>query len=134
MKKLYRILVICVCVAFFNLTTSFLAFAQETNDQVEPRMENISTFSTELTISNGIASVTGSVRGKAGVTNTYVKVTLQKSESGEWVDIQSWEDSNNTRSTTIAETYPVSRGTYRVTMICSADGETKTATSAERTY
>ena len=74
------------------------------------------------------------VRGKSGVTSTYVKVTLQKSESGSWKDVKSWEDSNNTRSTTIAETYQVSKGEYRVTMTCSANTETKTATSASRTY
>jgi hypothetical protein len=54
--------------------------------------------------------------------------------SDKWVDVESWETSSDTRSASVAETYQVSRGTYRVTMICSADGETKTATSAERTY
>lgn len=98
-------------------------------------MANISTYSTELTISgSGAASVTGFVRGKLGVANTYVKVTLQKKVSSEWVDVKSWEVSSGTRSATIAETYQVSRGTYRVTMTCSADGESKAATSAERTY
>ena len=91
--------------------------------------------SPELSISSdGSASITGLVRGKTGVTSTYVKVILQKKVSGVWIDVESWEDSSNTRSTTIAETYQISRGTYRVSMTCSADGETKTATSAERTY
>ena len=47
--------------------------------------------------------------------------------SDKWVDVESWETSSDTRSASVAETYQVS-------MICSADGETKTATSAERTY
>lgn len=97
-------------------------------------MASISTYSTELTINNGVASVTGFVRGKSGVTSTYVKVILQKKVSGDWIDVESWEDSSATRSITIAETYPVSKGTYRVVMTCSADEETKTAISAERTY
>lgn len=102
---------------------------------VEPRMTYIFSYSTELSISsNGVATITGMVRGKSGVTSTYVKVTLQKSESGEWLDVESWEDSSDTRSVTIAETYQVSRGTYRVVMTCSANSETKTITSAERTY
>lgn len=134
MKRVCAMAGICMCVLFCGFMSPVLAYAQETNVQIEPRMENISTYSTELTISNGVASVTGFVRGKSGVTNTYVKVTLQKNVSGEWIDVESWEDSSNTRSTTIAETYQISRGTYRVVMICSADGETKTATSAERTY
>lgn len=98
-------------------------------------MTYIYSYSTELSISSdGVATVTGMIRGKSGVTSTYVEVTLQKSESGKWVDVESWEDSSSTRSVTVVETYQVSRGTYRVTMTCSANGETKTATSAERTY
>ncbi len=98
-------------------------------------MANIGTYGTELSISGGgVASISGFVRGKSGVTNTYVKVTLQKSVSSEWADGESWEESNDTRSTSVAETYQVSCGTYRVVMTCSADGETETAISAERTY
>lgn len=98
---------------------------------MEPRTTSISVYSTELSISSdGIASISGFVRGKLGITSTYVEVTLQKSVSGTWVDVESWENSSDTRSTSVAETYLVSRGTYRVTMTCSADRETKTATSA----
>ena len=106
--------------------------AKEANVQIEPRMTSINAYHTELFISSaGVASISGYVRGKSGVTNAYVEVTLQKKVSGEWIDVESWEDSG-TRNSSISETYSVSRGTYRVVMICSADGETKSATSAER--
>lgn len=50
------------------------------------------------------------------------------------VDVESLEESNDARNTSVAETYHVSHGTNRVIITCSADGETETATSAERTY
>ncbi len=133
MKRVFRMAAICMLLCGLVLPLS--VHAKEANAQLMSKMTNISTYSTELSISSdGIASASGFVNGKSGVTSTYVKVTLQKSVSGKWVDVESWEASSDTRSTFVAETYQVSRGTYRVTMICSADGETKAATSAERTY
>lgn len=133
MKRVFRMAAICMLLCGLVLPLS--VHAKEANAQLMSKMTNISTYSTELSISSdGIASASGFVKGKSGVTSTYVKVTLQKSVSGKWVDVESWETSSDTRSASVAETYQVSRGTYRVTMICSADGETKTATSAERTY
>lgn len=139
MKRIRRIcnaLAICMCMLICGVILSMKVSAKEADIQmVEPRMTYIYSYSTELSISSdGVATVTGMIRGKSGVTSTYVEVTLQKSESGQWVDVESWEDSSSTRSVTVAETYQVARGTYRVTMTCSANGETKTATSAERTY
>lgn len=139
MKKVYGIccaLMLCLGMLVCGVASPLTVFAKEVDTQVvDPRMENIFSYSTELSISSdGVATITGMVRGKSGVTSTYVKVTLQKSESGEWVDVESWEESSNTRSAAISETYQVSRGTYRVTMTCSANGESKTATSAERMY
>ena len=124
-----------VCVLLCGLILPIPVHARELDVQMEPRMASISVYGTELSISSdGTASISGFVRGKLGVTSTYVEVTLQKSVSGTWVDVESWENSSDTSSTSVAETYQVSRGTYRVAMTCSADGETKTATSAERTY
>lgn len=135
MKKLCRMAVICTCILLCSLAFSASVQAKEANAQIEPRMDSIYTYGTELSISSdGVASISGFVRGKSGVNSTHVKVTLQKKVSGEWADVESWEESNDTRSTSIAETYQVSHGTYRVVMTCSADDETETATSAERTY
>lgn len=103
--------------------------------QIQPRMEYISMYGTELSISSsGLASVTGFVRGKSGVSSAYVKVTLQKSVSGKWVNVKSWEDSSSSRSATVAKTYQVSRGTYRTVATLKANTESKTAVSANRTY
>lgn len=135
MKRLCRMAVICICMLVCGLVFSVSARAKEVNAQIEPRIPSIYTYGTEISISSGgVASISGFVRGRSGVTSTYVKVTLQKSVSGEWVDVESWEESNDTRSTSVTETYQVSHGTYRVIMTCSTDGKTETATSAERTY
>lgn len=134
MKRIYKTAVICFCMLLCGLALPVSVHAKETNVQIEPRMTSIYAYHTELSISSGgIASISGYVRGKPGVTSTYVEVILQKKVSGEWIDVESWEDSG-TRNASVAETYSVSRGTYRVVMTCSADGETQSATSAERVY
>ncbi len=135
-REKYKILAVCMCILLCGAISPIKAFAKGATVQtVEPRMTYIYSYSTDVSISSdGVATITGMVRGKSGVTNTYVKVTLQKCESGNWKDVKSWEDSNSTRSTTVAETYQVSKGEYRVTMTCSANSETKTAVSASRTY
>lgn len=134
-KKIYRFVVLCLSALLLGNLISIKGYAQTDSALVEPRMRYISTYSTDLSISDGgAATITGLVRGKTGVTNTYVKVTLQKSISGNWNDIESWEKSNNGRSATISEVYQVSKGTYRVVMNCSANTESKTVTSVTRTY
>lgn len=134
-KKIYRFVVLCLSTLLLVNLISIKGYAQTDSALVEPRMTYISTYSTDLSISDGgAATITGLVRGKTGVTNTYVKVTLQKSISGNWNDIESWEKSNNGRSATISEVYQVSKGTYRVVMNCSANTESKTVTSVTRTY
>ncbi len=132
-KKMFMIVALSFCMLFGNMTFPMVVHA---TDMVEPRMTYISSYSTDLTISNtGVASITGLVRGKSGVTSTYVKCTLQMSISGGWVDVISWEDSSTTTGATVAETYQLSsRGTYRVYMVCRANTEEKTGTSAYRTY
>ena len=112
MKRLCKMAVIYMLLC--GLVLPIPVHAKEANVEIEPRMTSISAYSTELSISStGVASISGFVRGKSGVTNTYVKVTLQKSVSGEWDDVKSWENSSSTRSTSVAETYQVSEGTYR---------------------
>ena len=135
LKRIGRLVAICICAVCVGIIP-ITAHAMEVSDkQIQPRMDYISSYGTELTISDsGEASVTGFVRGKEGVTNAYVKVTLQKKVSGLWVYVQSWESSGSGRNATIAETYSVSRGTYRVVASIKAGTESKSPISAERTY
>lgn len=134
-KKLCKLLTFCVAMLLGVGVVPFTSHAQELSINAEPRMAYIQSYKVELTISDsGVASVTGVVTGKIDVTSTSVEVVLQKYVSGDWVDVESWEDSNNSFRTSIVETYQVSKGTYRLVMTCSANTETKTATSAERTY
>lgn len=123
------------CILFCGLSSPITINA-ENGTTVESRMAYISSYTTDLSItSTGVATITGNVRGKSGVTSTYVKCTLQMSVGGGWVDVKSWEDSSSTPGATIGETYQLSsRGTYRVDMVCRANTEEKTGTSAYRTY
>lgn len=78
MKRVFRMAAICMLLCGLVLPLS--VHAKEANAQIMSKMTNISTYSTELSISSdGIASASGFVNGKSGVTSTYVKVTLQKS-------------------------------------------------------
>lgn len=134
-KKIIQIVTLCMCIFAGGCLIPISSHAQEIKVGVEPRMSYISTYSTNLAISDdGIASIKGEVKGKVGVTSAYVKVTLQKYELGKWVDVESWEDSRNGRSAIVVVDYQVSKGTYRTVMVCSADTESKTATSALSTY
>ncbi len=127
--------VVCVCMLLCGGVSPITAVAKEANIQIEPRLAYISAYNVQLSISdNGVATITGSVMGKAGVTHTYVKVTLQKSESGTWTDVESWEASSDSRKSSVDTTYQVSRGTYRLVMTCSANSESTSATSATKTY
>lgn len=134
-KKFLKVAIVCMCFLVGGMAMPTTSWAKEAEKQIEPRMTYISTYNTDLTISNtGLATITGEVRGKSGVTSAYVKVTLQKYESGNWIDKEYWEDSQDGRKASVSETYQIEKGTYRVFMTCSANSETKTATSAERTY
>jgi len=124
-----------ICALVFVLLVSTECYAEEMTNLVQLRMAYISSYSTELVIADtGLATITGQVRGKSGVTNAYVKVTLQKYTNGNWKDVESWEDSRDGRNAFVSETYQVKHGKYRTVMTCSANTEVKTAISAERTY
>lgn len=134
-SRIIKVVVLSLCILCSGLTLPMVVQAEDT-PAVESRMTYIASYTTELSISStGLASITGMVRGKSGVTSTYVKCTLQMSVGGGWVDVKSWEVSSSTFDATIGETYQLSsRGTYRVYMECRANTEEKTGTSAYRTY
>lgn len=72
MKRLCGLAVICML--FFGMAIPVSVHAAGTNVQIDPRMSGISTYSTKLSISSdGVALISGFVRGKTGVTSTYVK-------------------------------------------------------------
>lgn len=139
--KNFVVLVLCMCIMFGGLAVPMMVNA-ESNVEASKASQGvtkgayISVYSANLSISDsGVASVSGLVRGRSGTTNTSVKCILQRDVSGTWVDVKTWTDSNNNSASTVNTTYQLfSHGTYRVYMECSANNETKTATSAYRTY
>lgn len=125
-----------LCMVFVALLLSFVSEAKEVPAQIEPRMTYIYQYRANLSISDsGVATIYGAVHGKEGVTYTYAKVTLQIWVSNKWVDVKSWEESNNSTSTIISETYQLSSiGTYKVVMTCTANSESATTYSDNVTY
>lgn len=82
-KCMGKVIILCMCLMVGNVLSPAISHAQEANVQVEPRAEYITSYGAELTISDsGIAACKGSVRGTAGVSSTYVKITLQQYVSG----------------------------------------------------
>lgn len=104
-------------------------------EQVQPFMESIASYSADLAISDsGSASVTAYVIAKGNAASTYVKATLQKKSENGWVDVKSWKKTGNGGYTGVIETYPVSRGKYRVKAAIQADSETRNVITVTRTY
>mgnify|MGYP006916079038 CR=1 FL=1 len=133
-KKSLKVFVLCMGVLFGSLLHHTNSFAKS-SDTYSLQMVSNATYTVSLNISgNGTASVYGKVTGKAGVTSTYAKATLQRYESGSWIDVEEWENSNNGRIAIISETYQVSHGTYRVVLNCRANAESKSVISATKSY
>lgn len=135
LKKLFMVTVVSTCILFGGVLIPITSHASDTT-RVESRMTYIAGYGTNLSISStGEATISGWVRGKNGVTSTYVKVTLQRSVSGGWVDVKTWEASSSDLGATVAVTYQLSsRGTYRTIMTCCANTESKDDVSAYKTY
>lgn len=134
-KYLCKVTILCIGIIMAGISSTTISNAQETEIQIQPRMLYIARYDTDLVISSsGTATVSGYVQGMSGVSSTSVKVTLQKNESGSWVTVKYWEKTSNSRTTSISESYQVSKGSYRVVMTCRANSETKTVTSGTKTY
>lgn len=133
--NLFIVTVTCICVFWSGISIPIVVRAVD-DTNVESRMTYIMSYSTDLSISStGLATITGRVRGKSGVTSSYVKCTLQMSVGGGWVDVKTWEDSSSSPNATVGVDYQLSsRGTYRVYMECRANTEEETGTSPYRTY
>lgn len=130
--------ILCFCMIITVFGSSVISYAADMDTPIweEPAepMEYISSYGGNLSInSSGVATVTGYIRGKSGVSDAYVKVTLQKQVSGTWSNLKAWDDQGG-RNAAVEETYTVTGGTYRVKIYCSAGAEAKTFYSAAKTY
>jgi len=139
MKQSIKTLVVafmCLCLVAGIIMIPTTVSAQETTGEIQPRLTYISDYDYSLSISSsGVASVSGGVYGKPGVTFTHVKLILQKNVSGTWQDVKTWEASNNGDSVSIDDTHQLtSRGTYRVYVTFKANTESKICTSSSKTY
>lgn len=137
-KKRIRNIILCFCLFCLvctPITTHAAELAPETSTGT--RMAYILSYNTDLTISNtGSANVTGYVRGKSGVNNAYVSVSLQKFVSvyDSWKTVKSWQDDSGSRNASVSESYSVGTGTYRLATYVRAGTESKMIYSENRKY
>ncbi len=131
-RKFY--VVVCLCLCLMAVSPSGVVKAKE-QETAKPYWTSIYEYNAELVISDkGMASVKGYVVGRSSVTSTYVKVSLQKKSGNTWVEVESWEDTCESRRLSVSKTYQVSHGTYRVVATVKADSESETAISESRSY
>lgn len=129
-KKEIALVLLCLLMMF----TPIVAKAQPT-EIAQPYTICISESDASLVISaQGVASVSAYVRGKTGTTSTSVQVTLQAKSGSTWQNIKSWSRTSNSSYTSINVDYSVPKGTYRIVAKVKANTESKTITSASRTY
>ena len=108
-------------------------------DEGQSRMLYIASYCAGLYIdSAGLASISASLAGKCDANSASIMIILQRQIGDSWGNIASWYAEEDYEYVDIAETYRVSRGTYRcvATFVINTDSgsETKHETTAERTY
>lgn len=144
-RKLSSLIILSVMILWFGTSAHGMlltANAQQIEKQeiiINPMTEIIVQGNATLAISNsGTATITAKVSGMSGTSKVEITAILEKYENNKWIEITSFSKSNSSNSTTLNETYTVSKGTYRVSAILIAykgtSSETVTATSASRTY
>ena len=134
-KKIRKGISLACCLCIVAVQAPAAEVQAGVPEQVQPFMESIASYSADLAISDsGSASVTAYVIAKGNAASTYVKATLQKKSENGWVDVKSWKKTGNGGYTGVIETYPVSRGKYRVKAAIQADSETRNVITVTRTY
>ena len=122
MKK-KRIAILCIFTCLIAGMIVMPAYAESPMDNLMPLADYHYSTSASLTISaNGIATATGEIIGRPGVTTkTTVHLYLQRKENGVWTNVDDWLSSNEAADTTLLRSRAVTRGyTYRAKASCYA--------------
>lgn len=113
-------------------TTSAFSVENSTNigiSIISPQYDYINRVNSILTISNGKATITGSITKTPLGGSVYLRCTLQKKSNDSWLNIKSWsKSSTTTTSVLITEEYEVTYGEYRVATYYSVNGVNGTET------
>ncbi len=133
-----RILALVVAIVLL-FTLSVVSFAESGSTTVQPRYDYTKNYNETLTIANGTASCTASLKGISGTTTKVViKMTLQKKTLLWWSEVETWSTTSNTYYGTLTKTAAVKSGTYRVkavyTVYSGSNSESITDYSAQKSY
>lgn len=114
LKKLFSVLMSLVVL----LSCSLTCFALATEDaDIQPYYTNAKSVRTTLSISDGNASCSAKLTGISGTTTKVtITMTLEKKILFWWSEKETWTQTFNSSSGTLAKTYSgADSGTYRIT-------------------
>lgn len=141
-KKLIKAIKVNLLIAFSIILISIPVMASEitvnrsNSPIILPQYTYINSASCTLTISDGIATVKGTVQKTPSGKTISLTCILQKKSGSSWTDMTSWTESSSTSlSVHISEKYSVSKGEYRVkaNYSVSGSGGTETGTVYSKT-
>ena len=128
-KKAIETIKICflIMISCVLISTPALAGEKPINTSaipiIAPRYTYINSASSMLTISDGTATIKGSVQKTPSGENISLTCILQKKSGFTWKNIKSWSDSSSTDpSVYVSQKYTVSKGEYRVMTNYSVSG------------
>ncbi len=113
-----RFFAICLAISLILTMTIVSVEAQD----VSPIADNYRTANATISISNGVANVSGSMQGIRGrTTKVTVHLYLQQYSDGEWIDYDDWLESVEGTSCTVNKNVAVPSGyKYRAKASCYA--------------
>jgi hypothetical protein len=141
LKKVFAVLMCGVMLLSASLSVGASAPEQTTPvlEDVQPRLNYISSATSNLSFSGHMATCTAELKGIAGKTTAvWITMKLQKKTLWWWSDVNSWIKYFDTKDARYSLVYPVDGGgTYRLVSEFTAKSgsaeETITVTSAEKT-
>ncbi len=135
-KALFKLMAVCLCMAIFA-NTPIVSYAANADDGnlVSPCYTYIYSTGVGLVISpEGVATITATVNGYPGVTESYVKCNLEKLMGSYWMQIKSFEDRQAGTYAGLSKTHQVDAGMYRVMLTAKCNNETATVYTSNQTY
>lgn len=135
---LLRKCLILVAVLVIITASAASVYAVAPGEELHPNYDNAINANATISVSNGTASLKGTLTGKPGVTKIKCTLTLQKKDSGTWGNVESWSKEVNATSISFTKTRSISHGTYRTKakfkVYKGGTSETITKYSSQVTY
>lgn len=115
-----RLLTVCFVISLLLVGSVCVTYASV--GDIDVMADNYNTANAKLSISNGTATISGTIIGTRGVTTkATVHLYLQQYRDGEWTNYKDWLESNDGKDCIVSKTISVPKGyTYRAKASCYA--------------